>query len=270
VFNDAPISIGNWRPNNYDDKYYGRVPLHEAFARSLNSVAAQLAEKAGVQRVVEVAHRLGITSELRPDLSLALGTSEVSLLELTAAYGGFANAGRGVWPYGIVEIRDRDGHLLYRRTGSGPGEVMTPREAATMDQMMSEVLAYGTGKGAALGRPAAGKTGTTQEYRDAWFIGFTPDLIAGVWVGNDDGSPMKKVTGGRVPAHMWHDFMVAALAETPPHPFAEPPSLFEQMLQSLLGGSTGHRTAAASRPPAPARGPTDTLILPNGAYKTSQ
>ena len=269
VFNDAPIAIGNWHPNNYDDKYYGRVPLHEALARSLNSVAAQLAEKAGVQHVVEAAHRLGITSELRPDLSLALGTSEVSLLEITAAYGGFANGGKGVWPYGVVEVHDRDGHVLYRRTGSGPGAVMTQREAATMVQMLSEVLAYGTGKGAALGRPAAGKTGTTQDYRDAWFIGFTPDLIAGVWVGNDDGTPMKKVTGGRLPAHMWHDFMVAALADTPAHEFAQPPSLFDQIFQSLLGGSGGHR-AAASGPSGPPKSPTATIILPNGAYKTSQ
>ena len=271
VFNDAPISIADWHPNNYDDKYYGRVPLHEGLARSLNSVTAQLAEKVGVQHVVDVAHRLGITSELRPDLSLALGTSEVSLLELTAAYGGFANGGKGVWPYGILEIHDRDGRVLYHRTGSGPGAVMTQQEASTMVQMMSEVIAYGTGKGAAIGRPAAGKTGTTQDYRDAWFIGFTPDLIAGVWVGNDDGTPMKKVTGGRLPAHIWHDFMVAALVDTPPHEFSQPPSLFERIFQAFLGGSSGQKNNMAGRPAGGPKTPTtDTILLPNGAYRVNR
>jgi penicillin-binding protein 1A len=237
VFNDAPVTIGNWQPNNYDGKYYGRVTLREALARSLNSVAAQLAEKTGISRVIETAHRLGITSELRKDASIALGTSETTLLELTGAYGAFANGGKVVWPYGILEIRDREGHMLYRRTGSGPSEVMSPRVAATMVDMMSGVLAFGTGKSAALGRPAAGKTGTTQDYRDAWFVGFTPDLVAGVWLGNDDDTPMKKVTGGRTPAEIWHNFMMAALKDTPPHEFAKPPSVIESVLSSILGGS---------------------------------
>ena len=237
VFDDAPITIGGWSPNNYNDKYYGRVTLKEAFARSLNSVAAQLAEKAGVGHVIEVAHRLGITSELRKDASIALGTSEVSLLELTSAYGGFADGGKGVWPYGILEIDDRDGHVLYRRAGSGPGQLMTPRQAATMVDMMSAVMTMGTGKAAAIGRPAGGKTGTTQDYRDAWFIGFTPDLVAGVWVGNDDRSPMKKVTGGGPPAQNWRNFMAAALKDTTPHDFPEPPTIIQSVLQSILGAS---------------------------------
>jgi len=274
VFNDAPITIGNWHPDNYDGKYFGRVTLKEAFARSLNSVAAQLAERAGIGHVIDVAHRLGITSELRKDASLALGTSEVSLLELTSAFGGFADGGKGVWPYGIVEIRDRDGHVLYRRSGSGPSQVMTPQQAAEMLDMMSAVIAYGTGKSAAIGRPAAGKTGTTQDYRDAWFIGFTPDLTAGVWVGNDDGSVMKKVTGGRVPAHIWHDFMMAALKDTPPHEFRKPPTETESVLQSLLGGgSSAPADAAPPRPPETMQtqhSPGETVLLPGGYYKVNQ
>jgi len=246
VFDDAPITIGGWSPNNYNDKYYGRVTLKEALARSLNSVTAQLAEKVGVGHVIEVAHRLGITSELRQDTSIALGTSEVTLLELTSAYGGFAEGGRGTWPYGIVEIDDRDGHVLYRRAGSGPGKLMTPQQAATMVDMMSAVMTMGTGKAAAIGRPAAGKTGTTQDYRDAWFMGFTPDLVVGVWVGNDDHSPMKKVTGGTVPAQIWHNFMMAALKDTPPRDFPEPPTVIESVLQSLLGTSKSHSSGAAS------------------------
>jgi len=248
VFDDAPVTIGGWSPNNYNDKYFGRVTLKEALARSLNSVAAQLAEKAGVGHVIDVAHRLGITSELRKDASIALGTSEVSLLELTSAYGDFADGGKGVWPYGVLEIDDRDGHVLYRRTGSGPGQLMTPRQAATMVDMMSAVMTTGTGKAAAIGRPAAGKTGTTQDYRDAWFIGFTPDLVAGVWVGNDDRSPMKKVTGGGPPAQIWHNFMAAALKDTPPRDFPEPPTVIESVLQSILGISgSSSQSVGASR-----------------------
>ena len=265
IFNDAPITIGKWHPNNYDDKYYGRVPLRIALAHSLNSVAAQLADKVGVKHVIEVAHRLGITSELRPDLSLALGTSEVSLLELTSAYGAFADGGQGVWPYGIVEVRDRAGTVLYQRQGSGPGAVMTARQAEIMDQMMAGVIADGTGRSANIDRPEAGKTGTTQDYRDAWFVGFTPDLIAGVWVGNDDGTPMKRVTGGAAPAHIWHDFMAAALEHTPPHNFATPPSVFQSVLQSLLGG--GSKNAPATAPAPTGTGPNGGVELPGGITK---
>lgn len=252
VFNDAPITIGNWSPHNYDGKYFGRVTLKEALTHSLNSVSAQLAEKAGINRVIDVAHRLGITADLRKDASIALGTSEVSLLELTAAYGAFANGGKGIWPYGIVEIRDHDGHVLYKRSGSGPGQVMTAREAAAMVDMMESVIAKGTGKAAAIGRPAAGKTGTTQDYRDALFVGFTPGLIAGVWVGNDDRAPMKKVTGGRVPAVIWHGFMSEALKGAPVRDFPKAPTVIESVLQSILGPSdeTSHAAPAPKAPPA--------------------
>ncbi len=264
--NDVPISYGNWHPRNYDNKFFGEVTLRQALAHSLNSATIQLAQKVGIKRVIDVAHRLGITSELRDDASIALGTSEVSLLELTGAYGSFADGGRGVWPYGILEIRDRNGQVLYKRNGSGPGEVMTPRDAAVMVDMMSGVITSGTGRAAAIGRPEAGKTGTTEDYRDAWFIGFTPDLIAGVWVGNDDGAPMKRVTGGTVPAQIWHNFMLAALKDTPPHDFAKPPTVLESVLQSLLGSSSGARSAATS-PSARSPSPSG---LPNGLFKVNQ
>ncbi|MFI4987784.1 MAG: transglycosylase domain-containing protein [Alphaproteobacteria bacterium] len=276
VFNDAPITIGNWHPDNYDGKYFGRVTLRQALAHSLNSVAAQLTERAGIAHVIEVAHRLGITSELRKDASIALGTSEVSLLELTAAYGAFAAGGKGMWPYGILEISDRDGHVLYRRAGSGPGQMMTPQQASEMLEMMSGVIASGTGKAASLGRPAAGKTGTTQDYRDAWFLGFTPDLVTGVWVGNDDGAVMKKVTGGRIPARIWHDFMTAALKDSPAHEFRKPATGVDSVLQSILGGGAaagGKEADAAARLPelgAQPRTPGEPVMLPGGYYKVSQ
>ncbi len=222
VMTDAPVAIGSYRPNNYDDKFYGQVSLREAFARSLNSVAVRLSEKVGRARVIEAARRLGITATLTTGPSIALGASGVSLVEMTAAYAAFANKGNGVWPYGIEQILDSDGNVLYRRSGGGPGHVVGAHAAAEMLDLMQAVIVGGTGRLAALDRPAAGKTGTSQDYRDAWFIGFTADLVAGVWVGNDDNSPMNKVTGGGLPTRIWHDFMVAAEAGKPAEPLPVP------------------------------------------------
>jgi penicillin-binding protein 1A len=219
---DGPIAVGNWRPANFDDRYYGDVSLREGFARSLNSVAVQISERVGYARVVEVARRLGIGTEMTVAPSLALGTSEVTLLDLTAAYATFANRGDGVWPHGIIEVRDAAGGILYRRQGSGPGQVVKPRVLAAMLDVMSSAVEWGTGKAARLDRPVAGKTGTSQDYRDAWFVGFTAELVCGVWLGNDDGKPMAKVTGGGAPARLWHAFMVKALAGLPPRLFAVP------------------------------------------------
>jgi penicillin-binding protein 1A len=221
-FTDAPISIGKWKPDNYNDRYYGDVTLREAFARSLNSVAAQLIQRVGPQRVAQTALRLGITSRLLATPSLALGTSEVNLLELTGAYAVFANRGQGVWPYAIAEVRDNEGNLLYAREGSGPGRVVAPRYVLEMQDLMSSVIEWGTGKAAQIGRPAAGKTGTTQDYRDAWFVGFTAELVTGVWVGNDDGHPMKKVAGSGLPTKIWQAYMSAALEKELPHPLPWP------------------------------------------------
>ncbi len=148
-------------------------------------------------------------------MSLALGTSEVNLLELVSAYAPFANGGNGAWPHGISEIRDGAGKIVFRRTGSGLGRVVSPELAGTMNEMLSAVIGHGTGRSAALPRPAAGKTGTTQDYRDAWFIGYTADLVAGVWLGNDDNAPMNKVTGGSLPAETWRRFMLAATRAMP-------------------------------------------------------
>ena len=160
--------------------------------------------------LLQNAHRLGISSELNRDLSLALGTADVTLMELTAAYAAFASGGQGAWPYAIVEVRDKSGTVLYRRQGSGPGEVIQPGIAGEMNQLLAGVIDHGTGKAAQIGRPVAGKTGTTQDYRDAWFEGFTADLVTGVWFGNDDNTPMNNVTGGTLPARTWHDFMAEA------------------------------------------------------------
>ncbi|MCK6449888.1 MAG: PBP1A family penicillin-binding protein [Alphaproteobacteria bacterium] len=221
-FMDGPITIGNWSPRNYEGTYRGMVSLREALAYSINTVAAQLAERVGPRKVVAVAERMGITSTLRPDASIALGTYEVTPLELTAAYASLANAGEIALAYGIREIRDTAGNVLYTRKGSGLGTVAGRAEVAAMNDMMGAAIAGGTAKAAKLDRPAAGKTGTTQDFRDAWFLGYTADLVAGVWVGNDDNKPMKHVTGGGLPARMWRDFMLAAHAGLPPRPLPLP------------------------------------------------
>jgi len=214
-FVDAPIRIGGWEPRDYTGRYQGEMTLSEGLAQSVNTIAVQVAQRAGIRNVISVAHRLGISSELPAEMSLALGTAEVNLLELVASYAPFANGGSGVWPHGIAEIRDSAGKVVFRRTGSGPGQVASPEFAGAISEMLSAVIDHGTGKSAALPRPAAGKTGTTQDYRDAWFIGYTADLVAGVWLGNDDNSPMNKVTGGSLPAQAWRRFMLAATKPMP-------------------------------------------------------
>ena len=222
-FVDGPIQIGNWRPHNYLNKYLGEVTLAYALAESINTVAAQVAQRAGVPQVIAVARRLGITSELSQDASIALGTNEVNLLELVSAYTPFANGGNGVLAYGITEISDTAGKTIYHRSGGGPGQVIPSEEVGLMDGMLAGVISRGTGKAAALPRPVAGKTGTTQDYKDAWFIGFTADLVAGVWFGNDDNAPMNKVTGGVLPAPAWKSFMLAATQGTPIKPLPTVP-----------------------------------------------
>ena len=222
VFIDRPVNVGRWRPKNYSRRYRGPITVSEALAKSVNSVAVQVSERVGRSNVIAVARRLGITTRLTTHPSLALGASEARLLELTAAYGTIANGGYSAWPYGIIEIRDSSGSVLFQRSGSGGGRVVAPEHVESMHRMLSTVIAEGTGRGAGIGRPAAGKTGTSQEFRDAWFIGYTPALVAGVWIGNDNNAPMKKVTGGGLPARIWRGFMTRALKEAPRRSFAVP------------------------------------------------
>ncbi len=208
---DAPIRVGGWSPANYEHRYMGEVTLADAMAHSLNSVTVRLIQQVGARRVAATAHRLGITTKIPDNLSIALGTSEVSLLELTGSYAAVASGGIGVWPYGVVEVRDRAGTVLWKRSGSGPGRVLEPEVAHGADVLLSEVVRKGTGKNAALPVHTAGKTGTTQDYRDAWFVGYAGRLTTGVWLGNDDNSMMDKVTGGDLPAKLWHAIMQTAV-----------------------------------------------------------
>ncbi|HYE52253.1 MAG TPA: penicillin-binding protein 1A [Azospirillaceae bacterium] len=215
---DAPYRKAKWAPENYDGKYRGEIALAEALAHSVNTATVRLLEKTGVERAQGMAKRLGITSPMRRDLSLALGTSETTLLELTGAYAAIANGGQAIWPFAITEIRDSDGALLYQRRGSGAGYAISGPDVGALTRMMMGVIASGTGTAARLDRMAAAKTGTTQDYKDAWFMGFTADYVTGVWLGNDNGAPMKRITGGTLPARLWRDVMADLHQGLPPRP----------------------------------------------------
>jgi len=211
---DLPILGAGWSPRNEGAGYRGAVTLREALALSMNAAAARLHMAIGPLKTVAVARRLGIRSELRPDASLALGTSEVTLVELTGAYGVLANDGRTLDPHLIKRVGTASGRVLFERREQPATALVAPAHVAAMNDMLGAVLTSGTGKRAALaGHPAAGKTGTSQDFRDAWFVGYTERFVAGVWVGNDDGRAMNKVVGGGLPARLWHDVMLAALEE---------------------------------------------------------
>jgi penicillin-binding protein 1A len=256
-FVDGPIEIGRWRPRDFANHYQGDMTLAAALAQSVNTIAVQVALRAGIDNIVAVAHRLGISSPLARDASIALGVDDVTLLELTSAYAPFANGGMGVWPYGIAEVRDSDGRVLFRRTGTGPGRVVSPELDGEMNDMLAGVIDHGTGSSARLPRPAAGKTGTTQDYRDAWFIGYTADLVTGVWFGNDDNAPMNRVEGGSVPAWTWRRFMLAATRSMPLRalPGSPPPGV--ATAPAAVAGFFG-RLLGLFRPPSSPSEPTAT------------
>ncbi|ABE61127.1 Penicillin-binding protein 1A [Nitrobacter hamburgensis X14] len=217
---DAPLDIKGWRPENYGHEYFGAVTLTQALAMSLNTVAVRLGLEVGPVNVVRTAHRLGITSKLEPNASIALGTSEVSPLELVGAYAPFANGGYAANPHIVDRIRTVDGNkLLYARAQAAPGRVIDPRSVAMMNTMMEQTLISGTARKAGIpGWTAAGKTGTSQDFRDAWFVGYTAKLVTGVWLGNDDNSPTRKATGGGLPVEVWTRFMRTAHEGMQPEP----------------------------------------------------
>lgn len=205
---DQPVEIGDWKPTNYGGRFRGPVSLRTAFAQSINSISVQLTQQIGIERVIDMARSLGVRSDLPPVPSLVLGTAEVSLSEMTAAMAAIAANTKLIEPYTVQAIRTNGKTPLY----SHPELMLqTPgwNRPAMLD-LLRAVVAEGTGTAARLDRPVAGKTGTSQDYRDAWFVGFTSDFVVGVWVGNDDDTPMKQVVGGDVPAKIWHDFVVAA------------------------------------------------------------
>jgi penicillin-binding protein 1A len=218
VRDDRPIELKGWRPENFNREYFGPVTLTQGLANSLNSVSVRLTLELGPAAVVRTAHRLGITAKLEANPSIALGTSEVSVLELVSAYAPFANGGFAASPYVVERVRAAHGSkTLYARSKNAPPRVIDAHYVTMMNAMMRETVASGTARRADLpGWPVAGKTGTSQDFRDAWFVGFTSLLVTGVWLGNDDNTPTKRITGGGLPVEVWSQFMRAAHRGKPP------------------------------------------------------
>ncbi|MDA5194645.1 transglycosylase domain-containing protein [Govanella unica] len=249
---DTPIILDGWSPENYKRTYEGEVTLRHAFEQSLNTVAVKLSERVDRHQVVGLARRMGIKSKLNPTPSLALGTSEVNLLELTSAYGVVANNGYSVTPQAIVEVRSSRGKVIYQPKIDRPHAVVPTEANDHMRELLVQVVESGTGKAARFGGAAAGKTGTTQDSRDAWFIGYSGDYVAGVWMGNDKGKPMTRVTGGTAPARLWANVMRGVTTGAPVGAVGKPKlrptqpggddgaspndSLFDRLRDKLRGG----------------------------------
>lgn len=251
---DAPIEDGSYKPENFKQEYFGEVPLRAALALSMNTAAVRLMDQVGRGAVIETARRLGIISPVKRNLSSALGSSGASLLEMTTAYATIANGGLRVMPYAITNIRGADGRAYYTRPEiTKTTRVVEPQNARTLQDMMRDVVENGTGRRAALPFPVAGKTGTSQGFRDALFIGFSDSLTAGVWMGNDDNSPMNGVTGGSLPAGIWRDIVSGAHERgRQGWNLAEQASAFNDLLSRLVlssGAPASTNEGAFGRPP---------------------
>ncbi len=208
---DAPVEIEGWRPTNFGGSYRGLINLRTALTHSSNMAAIRLMQSVGQNRVVEVANRLGVVSVRNVGPTLALGTSETTLLEMTSSFAVFANGGMAVVPEVVERIKDDRGHVLFERSKGPTARIVSARAVRAMNDMMNSVVAGGTGRGASLDLyPAAGKTGTSQSFKDAWFIGYTAQWVGGVWMGNDNASPMRGITGGSLPAEIWKELMLKA------------------------------------------------------------
>lgn len=212
MIDDLPVKLGNWTPRNYGNKYRGKIPLYTALMVSSNVCAARLMDEIGVRPVIQLARVMGISTPIPFDYTIALGSHSVKLFEMTRAFGVFANGGYKVEPYAIERVESSRGTVLYEAKKARTSKVLNINTAATMTAIMKTVITNGTGRAANIGKPAAGKTGTTDDSKDAYFIGFTPDVVTGVWVGNDDNSKMGGITGGTVPAQIWRDVMTVATA----------------------------------------------------------
>lgn len=211
MIEDRPITIGQWSPHNYGNKYRGKIPVYTALMVSSNVCAARLIKEVGIRPVIQTARVLGIETPLEYDYTIALGSNGVKLFEFTRAYGAFANGGFVVQPYAVERVETSRGKVVYKAPKTKITHQLSMNTAAEMTAMMKTVITHGTGRAANFGKPAAGKTGTTDDNKDAYFMGYTPNIVAGVWVGNDDNTALNKsIQGGTVPALIWKDIMKVA------------------------------------------------------------
>ena len=207
ILSDRSIKIGDWQPQNHDGKQYGDVTMRNAFAHSLNLATVNLAKDIGINNIIKTAKKSGISTPMDNDLSLSLGTSGVKMIDITAAYTTIANGGYSVWPHSVKEVYTNDGFQLYQRLSNEKIRIFSEKEVDYMRKLLREVLKTGTGRYAHFGKEVFGKTGTSQDNRDAWFIGFDEEKVCAVWVGNDDNSPMKGIYGSGLPARIWKKIM---------------------------------------------------------------
>lgn len=248
LIEDAPITSGKYRPKNHDGKYYGMVTLTDALALSMNTATVRLLETVGVSRLIDVSRRLGFTQKVAPELASGLGASEATLIEMANAYAVIANGGHAIWPYAVLSVEDTGGNVLYRHTQVNAARLFASRDIRNLDSMLVQVVARGTGQAAQLSRGhVAGKTGTSQNYRDAWFIGYTDRLVTGIWMGRDDSTAMERVSGGGYPARLWRGYMEQAIDRSVPvfspelqrsGPAAQGGDSFSEMLNRLFGGGS--------------------------------
>ncbi|MBQ2611195.1 PBP1A family penicillin-binding protein [bacterium] len=232
LIEDRPVTIGSWSPKNYSSKYLGMIPIYKALMISSNVCAARLIQEVGVRSVQQMTRLLGITTPLEDDATIALGSNGVKLFEITRAYGAFANGGYVVQPYAIERIETSRGKVVYQAPKVKVSHQLSVNTAAEMTAMLKTVVSSGTGRAASIGKPAAGKTGTTDDYKDASFIGYTPTVATGVWVGRDDNKQMKNIQGGTVPALIWHDIMAVATKKAGNVDFDYPEILLEDKSNS--------------------------------------
>ncbi len=210
LIEDSPITIGSWSPHNYNHKYRGKLPVYKALMVSSNVCAARMIQEVGIRTVIQLARVLGISTPLEYDYTISLGSNGVKMFEFVRAYGAFANGGYVVQPYAIETISDSRGRVLYRAGKAKSSHQISLKTAAEMTAMLKTVILSGTGTGASIGKPAAGKTGTTDDCKDAYFVGYTPDIVTGVWVGDDNNKKISNLYGGTVPARIWKDVMTVA------------------------------------------------------------
>ena len=248
---DAPITQGSYRPGNFGEKYMGDVSLRQALTYSLNTATVRLADQIGsIGYLIGTARKLGITSHLNRNLSLALGSSGVSLIEMTSAYTVFSNGGRRPDPFAVLEIKDKEDNIYYEHEQQYPPLLFDQNAVEAVATAMGDVITQGTGRAANIHKSGiGGKTGTSQDFRDAWFIGFTPGYTAGIWLGNDDNSPMDHVTGGSYPAQIWKSIMQDAPRGRNASRSSGYGSSFSRMISGLLSGSSQPRAPEENETP---------------------